>query len=69
MEKLAGITAIATLIHKTKTALRDKQDTLHFDAAPTAGSANPVTSSGIKTALDDLKQQIPHYENGDEVSY
>ena len=28
------------------------QPALTFDAAPTAGSANPVTSGGIKTALD-----------------
>ena len=35
-----------------KTALDAKQDTLTFDSAPTAGSANPVTSGGVKTALD-----------------
>lgn len=29
-----------------------KQDLLTFDDAPTAGSSNPVKSSGIKTALD-----------------
>ena len=28
------------------------QDTLTFDTTPTAGSTNPVTSGGIKTALD-----------------
>ena len=32
--------------------LDGKQDTLTFDSAPTAGSANPVTSGGVKTALD-----------------
>ncbi len=69
MEKLAGSAAIAELIHKTKAALRGKQDTLCFDAAPTADSTNPVTSGGVKAALDDLKRQIPSYENGDEVSY
>lgn len=69
MEKLAGSAAIAELIHQTKAALRGKQDILHIDAAPTANSANPVTSGGVKAALDELKQQIPSYENGDEVSY
>ena len=99
MEKLAGSAAIAALIHKTKAALRGKQDMLNFDAAPASGSTNPVTSGGVytalrrkqdilridieptadsvnpvssggvKAALDDLKQQIPHYANGDEVSY
>ena len=33
-------------------ALSGKQDTLEFDDAPTAGSTNPVTSDGVKTALD-----------------
>ena len=69
MEKLAGSAAIAELIHKTKAALRGKQDILHIDAAPTADSANPVSSGGVKAALDDLKRQIPSYENGYEVSY
>lgn len=30
----------------------EKQDKLTFDAAPTANSTNPVTSGGVKTALD-----------------
>ena len=37
---------------ETDGLLAGKQATLTFDAAPTAGSANPVTSGGIKTALD-----------------
>ncbi len=69
MEKLAGSTAIAALIGNIKAALRGKQDALTFDAAPTADSANPVTSGGVKDALDALAQQIPSYEDGDEVSY
>ena len=32
--------------------LDTKQDALTFDSAPTANSTNPVTSGGIKTALD-----------------
>ena len=34
------------------TLLAAKQDTLTFDTAPTANSTNPVTSGGVKTALD-----------------
>ncbi|MBQ6480518.1 MAG: hypothetical protein IJI45_05325 [Anaerolineaceae bacterium] len=34
------------------TKLAAKQDTLTFDTAPTANSTNPVTSGGVKTALD-----------------
>lgn len=33
------------------TDLATKQNTLTFDTIPTAGSTNPVTSDGIKTAL------------------
>ena len=36
------------------TALNDKQDKLTFDATPTSGSMNPVTSGGIYTALQNL---------------
>ena len=31
-----------------------KQDVLNFDTQPIAGSQNPVTSAGIKTALDNI---------------
>ena len=36
----------------TKDELNSKQDTLQFDTTPTAGSTNPVTSDGIKSAID-----------------
>ena len=35
-----------------RNGLAAKQDTLTFDTAPTASSTNPVTSGGVKTALD-----------------
>ena len=46
----AGATAVqpATM----NTALAGKQDTLTFDSTPTASSTNPVTSGGVKSALD-----------------
>lgn len=31
----------------------NNQQSLTFDSTPTANSSNPVTSSGIKTALDE----------------
>lgn len=40
-------------IEDINTALTGKQDTLTFDATPTADSANPVTSGGVFTALED----------------
>lgn len=37
-----------------KNTLKNKQNKLTFDATPTAGSQNPVTSDGIKRALDNV---------------
>lgn len=42
-------------------ALNSKQNTLVFDNTPTAGSNNPVKSSGIKSALD---EKIPTSQKG-----
>ena len=33
-------------------SIATKQDKLTFDESPTAGSTNPVTSNGIKAAID-----------------
>lgn len=41
-----------------RTAWNGKQNALTFDTTPTAGSTNPVTSGGVKAALDDLPQPI-----------
>lgn len=38
--------------------LAEKQDKLTFDSEPTLDSANPVTSNGIKMALDELQALI-----------
>ena len=38
--------------YATKTELSEKQNTLTFDNTPTADSMNPVTSDGIKKAID-----------------
>lgn len=42
-----------------RNALDGKQDKLTFDTTPTAGSTKPVTSGGIKTALDG-KANVSH---------
>ena len=43
-----------------------KQDALTFDTTPTAGSTNPVTSGGIKTALNEkaAKSEIVRTSTG-----
>ena len=38
--------------------LDNKQNSLTFDSTPTAGSSNPVTSDGIKDAIDDTAADI-----------
>lgn len=42
--------------------LNNKQDILTFDSTPTANSTNPVTSGGIKTALDNKETAINNVE-------
>lgn len=39
-------------IYGLETALSGKQNTLTFDTTPTAGSNNPVTSGGVKAAIE-----------------
>lgn len=45
-------TGLTYLWGKITALVATKQDTLTFDTTPTASSSNPVTSGGIKTALD-----------------
>lgn len=47
-----GIVANEEAIGDLSTEVEGKQDALTFDNTPTANSSNPVTSGGIKTALD-----------------
>ena len=39
--------------------IKQKQDKLTFDTTPTANSTNPVTSGGIKTAIDSIS--VPEF--------
>ena len=48
--------------------LADKQNTLTFDDAPTANSANPVKSGGIKTALDEKSGHVSATVSGSIVT-
>lgn len=41
-------------------AIATKQDTLTFDSTPTASSNNPVTSGGIKAAIDSAIGGVPN---------
>ena len=61
-----------TTVHITaeeRKAWNAKQSALDFDTTPTAGSTNPVTSGGIKTAIDsvDAKGIVINEINGENV--
>ena len=45
-----------------KTELSGKQDKLTFDSTPTANSTNPVTSDGIKKAIDAKTADLSGYQ-------
>lgn len=47
-----GIDDCAKAINNLEELVKKKQDKLIFDNTPTEGSANPVTSGGVKAALD-----------------
>jgi hypothetical protein len=49
---------IAQAVSQINEALAGKQNTLTFDSTPSSGSSNPVTSGGIKTALDGANAEI-----------
>ena len=44
--------------------LSGKQATLTFDQTPTAGSSNPVTSGGVKAAIDAVLPFVTSSDNG-----
>jgi hypothetical protein len=52
VEGLESALAAKANASDVQTALEGKQNNLTFDATPTEGSTNPVTSGGVKTALD-----------------
>lgn len=46
-----------------KSTWNNKQNKLTFDSAPTASSSNPVTSGGVKTALDSQNSNLTNLIN------
>ena len=43
-------------------AISEKEDSLEFDTEPTLNSNNPVTSNGIKIALNNIDSDISTLE-------
>ncbi|WP_337521149.1 hypothetical protein [Mitsuokella jalaludinii] len=51
-----------------KTELSGKQDKLTFDSTPTANSHNPVTSDGIRKAIDEKTVDLSNYYTKAQVN-
>lgn len=52
---------VKEIITTMKKAIDSLQDQLTFDTTPTAGSSNPVTSDGIKKAIDAKTVDLSNY--------
>lgn len=55
----SGGTAVSLVTTGEKYVWNNKQDALTFDSTPTAGSSNPVTSAGIKSAIPVASSSAP----------
>ena len=68
LSELIGDSTHRTVTDAEKAAWNAKQNALTFDTAPTEGSANPVTSGGIKTALSAIEDQLDGITGGGVVT-
>lgn len=68
LSQLADDSTHRLLTDTEKATYNGKQDKLTFDTAPTSGSANPVTSGGVKEALDEVNESIKAITGGGVVS-
>lgn len=58
---------VKEIITTMKKAIDSLQDQLTFDTTPTAGSSNPVTSAGIKAAIDAKTVDLSNYYTKTQV--
>lgn len=59
----------ANITHKNlQNQINEKQDTLTFDSTPTANSHNPVTSDGIRKAIDEKTVDLSNYYTKAQVN-
>lgn len=59
---LANLVTTASMNNAIELAVRNKQNTLTFDVAPTAGSLNPVESNGIYSAIQEVIGMLEGYQ-------
>lgn len=63
-EKIADASNVHTSLQNS---INTKQDKLTFDSTPTANSSNPVTSAGIKAAIDAKTIDLSNYYTKTQV--
>ena len=68
LSELIGDSTHRTVTDAEKAAWSAKQNALTFDTAPTEGSANPVTSGGVKTAIAAIEEQLDGITGGGVVT-
>lgn len=67
LDEALSTTSTNAVQNKAITAeLNKKQATLTFDTTPKSGSINPVTSAGIKSAIDTLSEKIASSTTSDD---
>lgn len=67
LDEALSTTSINAVQNKVITIeLNKKQNILTFDNTPKNGSINPVTSGGIKTAMDALSEKIASSVSSDD---
>lgn len=67
LDEALSTTSINAVQNKAiTTELNKKQNTLSFDVTPKSGSTNPVTSNGIKAAMDALSEKIASSVSSDD---
>lgn len=67
-EKIADASNVHTSLQNSINGLSTgKQDKLTFDSTPTANSSNPVTSAGIKAAIDAKTVDLSNYYTKTQV--
>ena len=59
------VTNLSDTVNTLGGVVAGKQDALTFDSAPTAGSSNPVTSTGVKEYVDSQSANIEYLSNAE----
>lgn len=65
---VASLNTLSNTVGSLQSAVSGKQDKLTFDSVPTQNSSNPVTSSGIKSYVDNNSAKVDYLTNAEFMS-